>query len=77
MEANAQNHMLIGMIHGLPPEERCLILEHQLKELAEAQSQTRVRFTAIELATRAHGLEPDQYIELAKQIERYLKEPVK
>lgn len=77
MESNAQNQMLIGMIHGLPPEERCRILEHQLKELSEAQSQTRVRFSAIELATRAHGLEPEQYIQLARQIERYLQEPAK
>lgn len=69
----------IGMqiLNGLPPEERCRILEHQLKELSEAQSQTRVRFSAIELATRAHGLEPEQYIQLARQIERYLQEPAK
>lgn len=77
MDAANQQSIGTGMLHGLPPEERCRILEHQLKELTEASSQTRIRFSAVELATRVQGLDPDQYMQLAKQIGVYLQEPTK
>ena len=73
MNVQAQSNPVTDVLGGLPPEVRLQVLEDQLKQLADAQSDIRFRHSAMEFAVRCAHVEVSEVVGLAAQIEKYLK----